>query len=434
MPAPTIRAIPKVAPEIPEATARVLRALKENVETLYGLRGGQSNVAELLGISSGGGGSGGAFLPLAGGTLTGDLAVEAKTFLGRFTHTADDQGNVVLFGNAAGTAAQAGSFRSKLVLYGGASQTRTLELYQVESGDAFINSSYTSNILGVTGFASMATPTVLYIGANRDMSLQRGSSNYIDVRNNGGAGTVSGFRFYDQADLGGYVRASGPALQLRSATNQIALNISSAGTSTIYHAGVAVALTRTNGFQVGSSTLAAPLLDIQSTAAGSPELRFLQTGDKKGSLQYLDSGDIFKLDGDGEIQLSPNNTTAFTLNTLGVGIFEGNVQVKGQAWSDAQTLTDGATISWNTDLGNAAVVTLAGNRTMAAPTNLKNGGTYTLKIVQDVTGTRTLTWNAVFKWPGGTAPVLSTVGSSIDVATFISDGTDLYGVLTKAFA
>ena len=78
MPAPTIRAIPKVAPEIPEATARVLRALKENVETLYGLRGGQSNVATLLGISGGTGGAATGFLPLVAGPtnpLTGDLYV-----------------------------------------------------------------------------------------------------------------------------------------------------------------------------------------------------------------------------------------------------------------------------------------------------------------------------------------------------------------------
>lgn len=50
MTAPTIRAIPPVPSEVPWATARVLQALKENVETLYGLRGGQENIADLLGI------------------------------------------------------------------------------------------------------------------------------------------------------------------------------------------------------------------------------------------------------------------------------------------------------------------------------------------------------------------------------------------------
>lgn len=91
-----------------------------------------------------------------------------------------------------------------------------------------------------------------------------------------------------------------------------------------------------------------------------------------------------------------------------------------------QTLTDGATISWDTSIGQIATVTLAGSRTMAAPTNLKVS-TYILHVIQDVTGSRTLTWNAVFKWPAGVAPVLSTGANKRDVFTFVSDGTNLYG-------
>lgn len=71
---------------------------------------------------------------------------------------------------------------------------------------------------------------------------------------------------------------------------------------------------------------------------------------------------------------------------------------------------------------------------MAAPTNLKNGGTYILFIIQDGTGSRTLTWNSVFKWPSGIAPTLSTAANSIDIATFISNGTNLYGVAVTSFS
>jgi len=91
-----------------------------------------------------------------------------------------------------------------------------------------------------------------------------------------------------------------------------------------------------------------------------------------------------------------------------------------------QTLTDGATISWDTSLGQVATVTLAGNRTMAAPTNLKVQ-TYILHVLQDATGSRTLTWNAVFKWPAGVAPTLTTTASARDIFSFVSDGTNLYG-------
>jgi hypothetical protein len=93
-----------------------------------------------------------------------------------------------------------------------------------------------------------------------------------------------------------------------------------------------------------------------------------------------------------------------------------------------QTLTDGVTISWDTSLGQVATVTLAGNRTMAAPTNLKVQ-TYILHVLQDATGSRTLTWNAVFKWPAGVAPTLTTTANARDIFSFVSDGTNLYGSL-----
>ena len=91
-----------------------------------------------------------------------------------------------------------------------------------------------------------------------------------------------------------------------------------------------------------------------------------------------------------------------------------------------QTLTDGVTISWDVSTGAVATVTLAGNRTVAAPTNLKVG-TYILHVIQDATGSRTLTWNAVFKWPAATAPTLTTTANARDVFSFICDGTNLYG-------
>lgn len=100
-----------------------------------------------------------------------------------------------------------------------------------------------------------------------------------------------------------------------------------------------------------------------------------------------------------------------------------------------QTLTDGATINWNMDSGGSAQVTLAGNRTMAAPTNLRQGATYIIQVMQDGTGSRTLTWNSVFKWPAGVSPVLSTAANSKDLFSFYCpDGVNLWGNILKGFA
>ena len=95
------------------------------------------------------------------------------------------------------------------------------------------------------------------------------------------------------------------------------------------------------------------------------------------------------------------------------------------------TLTDGATIAWDAGASNVFQVVLDGNRTMAAPTNIVPGYTYILFVVQDdTTGSRTITWNAVFKWAGGTAPTLSTAVDSVDVITFVADASsNLHGSL-----
>lgn len=80
-----------------------------------------------------------------------------------------------------------------------------------------------------------------------------------------------------------------------------------------------------------------------------------------------------------------------------------------------QTLTDGATVNWDVALGYNAYLTLGGNRTMAAPTNMQDGMPYQLFIVQDATGSRTLSWNTIFDWRELEVPTLSTGAGKVDV-------------------
>lgn len=100
----------------------------------------------------------------------------------------------------------------------------------------------------------------------------------------------------------------------------------------------------------------------------------------------------------------------------------------------AAALTDAASISWNLNTQQVASVTLGGNRTLANPANLVNGGSYALIVKQDATGGRTLTYGSAFKWLGGATPALSTSPNATDVLVFISDGVNLYGVANLGFA
>ena len=100
--------------------------------------------------------------------------------------------------------------------------------------------------------------------------------------------------------------------------------------------------------------------------------------------------------------------------------------VVGTGYSPNITLSDAATIAWDTSTGQVATFTfVSSNRTMGAPTNLVNGAFYALAVIQNG-GSNTLTWNSVFKWPAGTAPTLSTAAGAKDYFVFRSDGTNLY--------
>ena len=103
------------------------------------------------------------------------------------------------------------------------------------------------------------------------------------------------------------------------------------------------------------------------------------------------------------------------------------------AWTQQQTftrttLTDAANIAWNLDSNQVAIVTLGGNRTLDNPTNLKAGGHYTLYVKQDATGGRTLAYGTVYKWPAAIAPIITAAANSLDILSFASDGTNMYGV------
>lgn len=110
------------------------------------------------------------------------------------------------------------------------------------------------------------------------------------------------------------------------------------------------------------------------------------------------------------------------------------VPFTSQPYSPQATLTDQATIAWNLTTQPSAIVTLADNRTLDAPTNQKAGSTYVLVIKQDGTGGRTLAWNAAYKFPGGIDPTLSTGVNDVDVVSFVSDGTNMYGVAALDFS
>jgi len=100
---------------------------------------------------------------------------------------------------------------------------------------------------------------------------------------------------------------------------------------------------------------------------------------------------------------------------------------------NATTLTSGASIAWALPSNQVSRLVLSTNGTMADPTGKVDGATYMLIATQG-TGSNTLSWNATYKFPGGTTPTLSTGSGVSDIFTFVSNGTSMFGVASQNYA
>ena len=129
-------------------------------------------------------------------------------------------------------------------------------------------------------------------------------------------------------------------------------------------------------------------------------------------------------------------TGAISIATAGTDyVVPGTVTAyTAQQYAAASALTAGTTVSWNLNTAQAVTLTPVQNFTFSNPTNMQAGGTYTLVITQDSTGSRVITWGSAYKFPGGSKFVLSTAASAVDIISFYSDGTSMYAVGQAAFA
>lgn len=92
------------------------------------------------------------------------------------------------------------------------------------------------------------------------------------------------------------------------------------------------------------------------------------------------------------------------------------------------------TVAWDLSQNQVARLEVTTNSTMQNPTNPVDGATYMLIVTQGTGGSNTLSFSTAYKFPGGTAPTLSVGSADVDVLTFVSNGTVLYGVASQDFS
>jgi hypothetical protein len=289
---------------------------------------------------------------------------------------------------------------------------------------------------GGTNITSYATGDILYASATNVLSkLTAGSNGQVltlasglpswaagatgTVTSVGGTGTVNGLTLTGTVTSSGNLTLGG-TLDL-SAPPAIGGTTAAAVTGTT--------ITATTKF-------VSPYFDAANSAGGalrnSSGVAQLQWGSGGGSNVSVDvaininpanAAVSIAPTGTGTVTLNP--ATASTINNMSLGVTTPAEVKVTTGWSPNFALTDAATIAWDTTNQVATFTFVSTNRTMGAPTNLKNGAFYALAVIQNA-GSNTLTWNSVFKWAAGTAPTLSTAAAAKDYFTFRSDGTNLY--------
>ena len=121
--------------------------------------------------------------------------------------------------------------------------------------------------------------------------------------------------------------------------------------------------------------------------------------------------------------VSADGETNVDLKLAGKGT--GQVHHTTGIYGDITADSDGATITFNLATSNIHSVTLGGNRTLAL-SNAAVGQCFILRLVQDGTGTRTVTWFTTIKWAGGSAPTLTTTINKTDVFGFLCTSAGNY--------
>ena len=120
----------------------------------------------------------------------------------------------------------------------------------------------------------------------------------------------------------------------------------------------------------------------------------------------------------GDVTLT--GTQTLTNKTIEAGVFTNGYT--------EEVATANTSTAYTIDLagGSVQVLTLTGNCTFTFPTATA-GKSFIILLKQDATGSRTVTWPAAVKWPGGTAPTITATASKLDKYVFTADGTNWYG-------
>ncbi len=216
-----------------------------------------------------------------------------------------------------------------------------------------------------------------------------------------------------------------------SASDTDALAISSGGVVTfsqkpVINSGVAIDNITIDGTEIdlssgdltvdvaGDITLDADGADVNVADGGTTFGTFTNSSsDFVINAAVQDKDIIFKGDDGG----SAITSLTLDMSNAGAAVFS------AAAYNAEATLTDASTVTWNAITQPVCKVTLGGNRTIGAASGGVAGAFISILVIQDGTGSRTVSWNAAYEFAEDTAPTLTTTASKGDLFVFRYNGS-----------
>ncbi|MFL5786731.1 MAG: hypothetical protein ACJ748_01650 [Flavisolibacter sp.] len=179
------------------------------------------------------------------------------------------------------------------------------------------------------------------------------------------------------------------------------------------------------GYMNGNTFYSSQLGTVTGYTLGT--LGFNSTG-----TQTLNTGQSFGASFVFDDQTAANNPNAIQLvysasgSTITVPVkFEkdGTTVLQKLTQTQPTATTAAATTTIDLSTGNIFQINLAASITTLTLNNA-TPGKYYFQFTQDATGSRTVSWPASFKWPGGTAPTLTTTPNKTDYIECLYNGTN----------
>ena len=203
----------------------------------------------------------------------------------------------------------------------------------------------------------------------------------------------------------------------------------------------AVLTVATNGaLTLETTDTAAAAANIQITADGTFEVDGTTiTLDSAGDIVLDAGGNDFNFKASGTEVLRITNSSSDvvikpTVDTKdiifqqydGTSILEINdgayAKFTAAAIAPEATLTDASTVTINALTQSVSKVTLGGNRTIGLASGGVAGAFISILVIQDGTGSRTVSWNAAYEFAADTAPTLTTTANLGDLFVFRYNG------------